>query len=282
MAEYAPPFIIDPDTILDQLEAREQLLEQAWAMGLERAYASAESKFSCEGIGQRLERAIYIVENDLVSFDSLGRMIVQSESRPEISYTVRRKPCECEDAQKEAAPNGFCKHRIASFIYAQASVNRDEIMAETESNGNGHEPDLWSEPEPAADAETGEVAEETPEPPVNYLINELPCKATIKWRDDQGMEIWVTIQDQNDRALLERTKKYQQYAHQQIERANPKGIAQFGTPSKGGSGGGKGGPWCGRHQKRYFKNDDGSYSHKSEDGSYCKASPEQVAKFNAA
>lgn len=293
MAQTTEPFIIDTEAILETLERQETLREQAWSMALERAYAIAESKFSTKAFKGRLERAIYLVETGNVIFDESNRLWVKSESRPDTSYLVQNQPCLCEDSQKEAAPNGFCKHRIAAFIFAQAHVQQGDIMATDPAdeqygnpNGNGAPAaPLFDEEAPSDEPEAEpQVPHYEPQEaqPQYYTLSDAPAKATVKWRDEQGIEVWIVIQDFDDRTLLERVNKYRQYASGQVIKAERKGIEQFGTPRRAGGGKRPSGPKlrCEDHGVDYFKAaTTGDYIHKKEDGKWCKALPGAVKEF---
>ena len=283
MAQTQVSVTIDPDAILDEL-AQKDAYQQAWNDAIAIAQRRTKQKFHAPELKLRLEAAVELTEADAIYIDQSGRMWVKSQSREKQSYVVDQRPCACEDSRHGNAPGGYCKHRLAAYMYALTCQIADQMMDLHRQLHNGNPADQLELPPPqtpqAAPAPVGEPVDAT------YTLVNPPARATIKYRDKYGIEMLITLEARSDEELIERMKRYRKYVWHQAQAAKAHGIAQPGQESKGGSrNGNRSGnrPFCGKHKSPFYDNGNKGWGHNIKDGGgYCKATPEQVARFTQA
>lgn len=198
--------------------------------------------------------------------------------------------CTCADATK--AGTEWCYHRVGVELFngvlerrgmprltpprfSHQSVSETE---ETEMDSNGTQE---TQDAPAGTSLQGREVEA-------ITMTNPPSRITLKWVDEMGMECLWTMEDVSDDEIMKRVVKARPKIHKQIEAAQAKGIGQP-TQNRGGGGnrGGQGNrtqrrqnrPWCGQHQSAWFANEDGTWSHKTQDGGKCYAPEEKVKEW---
>ena len=98
---------------------------------------------ACVRLDQRWERARKIVfSGDVIP--SNGHFAVRSQSRSQLQFRVKlngvlgwEKGCDCEDYMKKA-PWGWCKHRIAAWIYSHLTEAQRDIISRAAAPATSH------------------------------------------------------------------------------------------------------------------------------------------------
>ena len=148
-------------------------------------------------------------------------------------YRIVNGTCDCPDFPR--APSSWCKHRIA------AGIQRRAMQAVQVT------PTSTAAPTPPAAAATHPL----PEAPASAN-----CHVTIA-----GRQVQVTLRDTDETRLLSRLTAL---------------LAQYPVEQAAASPGASAEGWCQVHQVQMRRNEkDGRswWSHKAEDGSWCKGKP---------
>lgn len=274
-----PFFVVDTDAILDEMEINAHHQRQEWEEAIAVAHLRTRQKFNNGSFETRIEGALQLVQGNAIKIDNSGRMWVGSSTRDK-SYLVEQRPCRCEDSKHGGAPGGYCKHRIAAFMYATAAQIIGDRMA-PQTHRNGTQDNLPAVQEP-----------EIMEAPITatYVLAQPPIRSSSKYRDEEGVEHIVTVEALDAVQFQRMFTRVQRFIKPQVVKATEKGILQPGMFNKGNSGSGRnrgkgkpGGAWCGEHQCPFFKNARG-WGHKIKDSNpvrFHNATPEQVAQFDA-
>lgn len=191
---------------------------------------AAKAKAVLPECNGRVEKAVAIVLAGDVELLPDGHARVASQCQGSTVYHLVNGTCDCPDFAR--APASWCKHRIAAGIQQRAmqAVQTTTAVAPV--------------PTPPAAA----VTHPLPEAPASAN-----CHVTIA-----GRQVQVTLRDTDEARLLERlTALLAQYP------VEPGAVSQSATTEG----------WCSAHNVQMRRNEkDGRswWSHKAEDGSWCK------------
>ena len=181
----------------------------------------------------RVAKALALVLAGDVTLQADGTATVSSQCDPAKQYRVEHGVCECIDFAH--APHGFCKHRLSVGLYRRA-LELTSLKTETSMV-------------PVAQ-ESVPTQSNLPEAPASAN-----CHVTVA-----GRQVQITLRDTDETRLLARlTTLLAQYPVEQSS-------SQDHTPEG----------WCAVNSVQMRRNEkDGRnwWSHKAEDGSWCKGKP---------
>jgi hypothetical protein len=220
---------------------------QAWREAVAEIAEKAKAKLpECSG---RVDSAVKIVLAGDVELQADGTAKVASQSNGSTAYHVVNGHCDCKDFAK--APHQFCKHRLSAAIVRRAQELAKAKLADT--NGHAEPP---SQPEPVqSDAPIASL----PEAPVSITL-----KATL-----HGHEVMVTLRGVDFASVKAQVEQASQWQSVQAPAQPPTQPPSQGTaqPAYEDS------PYCQAHKavlKRYERNGQVWYSHKTADGRWCR------------
>jgi hypothetical protein len=198
----------------------------------------------CSG---RVDSAVKIVLAGDVELLADGTAKVASQSNGTTAYHVVNGECSCKDFPK--APHSFCKHRLGAAIARRAQ----ELIKAKVADVNGQEP---------AQGQPAQVAAPTvslPEAPVSITL-----KATL-----HGHEVMVTLRGVDFASVKAQVEQASQWLKVQAPAQPPTQPPSQGRtqPTHDES------PYCQAHKavlKRYERNGQVWYSHKTADGRWCR------------
>lgn len=254
-----------PGTIEDEEPEADNLWRQAVLEVAARATNAMPASVN------HIEAAVDIVLADDVIPESRDRFRVGGAADPEL-YIVQEGVCSCPDADRQ--PGGWCRHKFASVFYDRA---RQAVQAAAAA--------APEEPEAADDDAQYEVTAagrkalvDTATQPA-WQVAQAPSSVSIQWITG-GVECRLTLRDSTDAGLFERIKKVLPRIHTKVEEDRAKQQAAIdeahaaGKPTPESS--------CPIHQvemKQYPRDakpgDATWYSHKLDDGSWCKGTPKR-------
>jgi hypothetical protein len=182
----------------------------------------------------RVDKAVALVLAGDVTTQPDGSALVGSQCAPDVSYHVIGGRCVCKDFPQ--APHQFCKHRLALSIQHRALA-------------------LMTTHAPAPVAAVRQLPPPLPEAPAS--VN---CHVTIA-----GRQVQVTLRDTDETRLLTRlTALLALYPVPDVATVTTQAPQRPPAPPEG---------WCHVHQLQMPKNTKEGrswYSHRREDGSWCK------------
>jgi hypothetical protein len=213
---------------------------KAWREAVAEIADKAKAKLpECSG---RVDSAVKIVLAGDVELLADGTAKVASQSNGTTAYHVVNGECTCKDFPK--APHSFCKHRLGAAIARRAQELTKAKVADTDSQ------------EPAQPAAP---TVPLPEAPVSITL-----KATL-----HGHEVMVTLRGVDFASVKAQVEQASQWLKVQAPAQPPtqppaQGKAQTAHDDS---------PYCHTHQavlKRYERNGQVWYSHKTADGRWCR------------
>lgn len=153
---------------MTELTLGEEKQITTWRAALTQVSELAHARLP-ESLHGHLERATALCVHRHVWFDEDGKHAQVLSSDGESWYLVNGN-CTCMDAPK--APNGYCKHKLATMIYRRAS----ELLAASRG---------------------------TPAAPTPAALPEAPASANVRVLIE-GREVQVTLRDTDEERLLTR------------------------------------------------------------------------------
>jgi hypothetical protein len=216
---------------------------QAWRQAVAEIADKAKAKLpECSG---RVDSAVKIVLAGDVELLADGTAKVASQSNGTTAYHVVNGECPCKDFPK--APHSFCKHRLSAAIARRAQELTKAKMADTNSQ------------EPTQPAQVAAPTVPLPEAPVSITL-----KATL-----HGHEVMVTLRGVDFGSVKAQVEQASQWLSVQAPAQPPTQPPGQGTtqPTHDDS------PYCRAHKavlKRYERNGQVWYSHKTADGRWCR------------
>jgi hypothetical protein len=221
---------------------------QAWREAVAEIAEKAKAKLpECSG---RVDSAVKIVLAGDVELLADGTAKVASQSNGTTAYHVVNGECSCKDFPK--APHQFCKHRLGAAIARRAQELTKARLAQPDNATNGNLP---------SDQPQGEVtsALPLPEAPVSITL-----KATL-----HGHEVMVTLRGTDFASVKAQVEQASQWLKVQAPAQPPTRPPSQGRtqPTHDDS------PYCHAHKaalKRYERNGQVWYSHKTADGRWCR------------
>jgi hypothetical protein len=239
------------DDMLDGKPLPDNPARTAWREAVAEIADKARAKLpECSG---RVESAVKIVLNGDVELQADGTAKVVSQSNGSTAYHVVNGHCDCKDFAK--APHNFCKHRLSAAI-----VRRAHELAKQRLEPLDHASHETSEP-PAEHTKVVAKAEASalPEAPVSITL-----KATLN-----GHEVLVTLRGVDFASVKAQVEQASEWLRVQAPAQPPTPPpAQGTTPLAHDES-----PYCQAHQavlKRYERNGQVWYSHKTADGRWCR------------
>jgi hypothetical protein len=223
---------------------RESFARAAWRKAVadvaERARAALPE---CNG---RVESAVKLVLAGDVTLHDDGTATVASGSEPETTYTVNGT-CACPDFVK-APHGGMCKHRIAYGLALRAQQLVSQKVQALDSQ-----------------AEQPEASQPAATPPVASVgLPEAPASANC-YIDLHGRKVQVTLRGTDENEVLAKMARL---------------LARYPLPEATAPTQEKPEGWCAVHDCQMYWNDPkpgdtrpGWWSHKAEDGTWCKGKP---------
>jgi hypothetical protein len=207
--------------------------------------AKAHEKLpECQG---RIDSAVKLVLAGDVDLQADGTAKVASQSNGTTAYHVVNSECSCKDFPK--APHSFCKHRLGAAIARRAQ----ELIKAKVVDTNGQEP---------AQGQPAQLAAPTvplPEAPVSITL-----KATL-----HGHEVMVTLRGVDFASVKAQVEQASEWLKVQAPGQPPTQPPTKGTAQRAHEDS----PYCHAHQavlKRYERNGQVWYSHKTADGRWCR------------
>jgi hypothetical protein len=223
---------------------------QAWREAVAEIAEKAKAKLpECSG---RVDSAVKIVLAGDVELLADGTAKVASQSNGTTAYHIVNGECPCKDFAK--APHSFCKHRLSAAIArrAQELTKARPAQLDNASTSNGHL---------AANQPQGEAtsALPLPEAPVSITL-----KATL-----HGHEVMVTLRGVDFASVKAQVEQASEWLKVQAPAQPPTRPPSHGRtqPTHDDS------PYCHAHKavlKRYERNGQVWYSHKTADGRWCR------------
>jgi hypothetical protein len=218
---------------------------QAWRQAVAEIADKAKAKLpECSG---RVDSAVKIVLAGDVELQADGTAKVASQSNGTTAYHVVNGECSCKDFPK--APHSFCKHRLGAAIARRAQ----ELTKAKGADTNGQEP---AQGQPAqSEAPTTPL----PEAPVSITL-----KATL-----HGHEVMVTLRGVDFASVKAQVEQASQWLQVQAPGQPPTQPPTKGTVQRAHEDS----PYCHAHKavlKRYERNGQVWYSHKTADGRWCR------------
>jgi hypothetical protein len=219
----------------------------AWREAVAEIADKAKAKLpECSG---RVDSAVKIVLAGDVALQADGTAKVASQSNGSTAYHVVNGHCDCKDYAK--APHNFCKHRLSAAIVRRAQELTKAKLADT--NGQAEPP---RRPEPAQ-PDTPTVP--LPEAPVSITL-----KATL-----HGHEVMVTLRGVDFASVKAQVEQASEWLSVQAPAQPPTQPPSQGTAQRAHEDN----PYCHAHKavlKRYERNGQVWYSHKTADGRWCR------------
>jgi hypothetical protein len=220
----------------------------AWRAAVAEIAEKAKATLpECNG---RVDSAVKIVLAGDVDLQADGTAKVASQSNGTTAYHVVNGECSCKDFAK--APHSFCKHRLGAAIARRAHELTKARLAQLDTATNGHL---------AADQPKSEATAvlPLPEAPVSITL-----KATLN-----GHDVMVTLRGVDFASVKAQVEQASQWLSIQAPAQPPtQPPAQGKTqPAHEDS------PYCHAHKavlKRYERNGQVWYSHKTADGRWCR------------
>jgi hypothetical protein len=236
------------DDMLDGKPLLETPERQVWREAVVAIADKAKAKLpECNG---RVDKAVAIVLAGDVELLADGTAKVASQSNSSMAYHVVKGHCDCRDFER--APGQLCKHRLAFGLARRA---QELVSAKLNAASNGQ---TTAAPDPALtqpDAPTTPL----PEAPVSITL-----KATL-----HGHEVLVTLRGTNFVSVKAQVEQASEWLSTQAPAQPPtQPPAQSTTPPAHDDS-----PYCHAHQavlKRYERNGQVWYSHKTADGRWCR------------
>jgi hypothetical protein len=207
----------------------------------------------CNG---RVDSAVKIVLNGDVDLQADGTAKVASQSNGQTAYHIVNGSCDCKDFPK--APSNWCKHRIAAGLALRARALAKQRL---EQLGNVHNGASQPPAEPAQ-VQTQREAGSTlplPEAPVSITL-----KATLN-----GHDVMVTLRGVDFASVKAQVEQASQWLSVQAPAQPPTQPPTQGTTPHAHHDS----PYCHAHKavlKRYERNGQVWYSHKTADGRWCR------------
>jgi len=222
---------------------------QVWREAVAEIAVKAKAKLpECSG---RVDSAVKIVLAGDVELLADGTAKVASQSNGTTAYHVVNGHCDCRDFEK--APHQFCKHRLSAAIARRAHELAKAKLADT----NGHA----TPAQPPAEQSKGEAtpALPLPEAPVSITL-----KATLN-----GHEVLVTLRGVDFPSVKAQVEQASQWLSVQAPAQPPTQPPAQGKTQRAHDDS----PYCRAHKamlKRYERNGQVWYSHKTADGRWCR------------
>src|SRR6266446_6401688 len=219
---------------------------KAWREAVAKIAEKAKAKLpECSG---RVESAVKIVLAGDVTLQADGTAQVASQSNGSTAYQVVNGHCDCKDFAK--APHNFCKHRLSAAIVRRAQELAKQRLEQPAhaSNGTSQPPAEQAQGQPQAEAGS---ALPLPEAPVSITL-----KATL-----HGHDVMVTLRGVDFASVKARVEQASQWLSVQPP---AQGTTQHAHEDS---------PYCHAHNavlKRYERNGQVWYSHKTADGRWCR------------
>jgi hypothetical protein len=233
--------------MLDGKPLPETTARQAWREAVADIADRARAKLpECNG---RVDSAVKIVLAGDVELLPDGTAKVASQSNGTTVYHVVNGECSCKDFAK--APHQFCKHRLSAAIARRAQELTKAKVADTKGQA-----ELHSQPAPAQ-PDTPTVP--LPEAPVSITL-----KATL-----HGHEVMVTLRGTDFASVKAQVEQASQWLSVQAPAQPPTQPPAQGTTQHAHDDS----PYCHAHNavlKRYERNGQVWYSHKTADGRWCR------------
>jgi hypothetical protein len=204
----------------------EHIARQIFRESLEEVATSA--KDSLPKSHGRIDKAVRIVlQGDVMPFEDGIRFAVGSESDTDLYY-VMDNACTCPDSDR--APDGYCKHVIATWLYRRGTALAAQRMQEIDVQAIAKQQEIKSLPEAPASANV-------------YL--------TI-----QGRKVQLTLRDHDEDSLLIRMES--------LLTRFPDETPEPTTPPEGWC------PIHQVQMKRYSNQKGSWWSHRLENGKWCR------------
>jgi hypothetical protein len=223
---------------------------QAWRQAVAEIAEKAKAKLP-ESAG-RVDSAVKIVLAGDVELLADGTAKVASQSNGQTAYHVVNGECSCKDFPK--APHSLCKHRLSAAIVRRAHELTKARLTQLDnaSTSNGHVP---------VDQPQGEAtsALPLPEAPVSITL-----KATL-----HGHEVMVTLRGVDFASVKVQVEQASEWLRVQAPAQPPTPPPTKGTVQRAHEDS----PYCHAHKavlKRYERNGQVWYSHKTADGRWCR------------
>jgi hypothetical protein len=224
---------------------------QAWREAVAAIAEKAKAKLpECSG---RVESAVKIVLNGDVELQADGTAKVASQSNGSTAYHVVNGSCDCKDFAK--APHNFCKHRLSAAIVRRAQeLTKQRLEQLDHASSDANQP-----PAEHAKVEAKVDAPALPEAPVSITL-----KATLN-----GHEVLVTLRGVDFASVKAQVEQASEWLSVKAPAQPPTQPPTQGTmqPAHDES------PYCHTHKavlKRYERNGQIWYSHKTADGRWCR------------
>jgi hypothetical protein len=235
------------DDMLDGKPLPEHPARQAWREAVAAIAEKARAKLpECAG---RIESAVKTALNGDVELLADGTAHVASQSNGNTMYHVVNGHCNCKDFAK--APYNLCKHRLSAAITRRAQELTKVKLADTNDKAEPSRQPVPAQP----DAPTVPL----PEAPVSITL-----KATL-----HGQEVMVTLRGTDFASVKAQVEQASEWLSVQAPAQPPtQPPAQGTTPLAHDES-----PYCHAHQavlKRYERNGQVWYSHKTADGRWCR------------
>jgi len=176
-----------------------------------------------------------------------GKARVASQANGTTEYVVCNGTCECKDFPK--APSGWCKHRIAAGLYKRAQAL---VQKKLSAGPNG-------QAEAPAQAQPEASTAPLPEAPVSITL-----KATL-----HGHKVLVTLRGVDFASVKAQVEQASQWLSVQAPAQPPTQPPAQGKTQRAHDDS----PYCRAHKavlKRYERNGQVWYSHKTADGRWCR------------
>jgi hypothetical protein len=216
---------------------------QAWRQAVAEIADKARAKLpECAG---RVDSAVKIVLAGDVELLADGTAKVASQSNGQTVYHVVNGECSCKDFPK--APHQFCKHRLGAAIARRA---QELVKAKLEVATSASQSAL--------------VQSETPITPLPEAPVSITLKATL-----HGHEVMVTLRGVDFASVKAQVEQASQWLSFQAPAQPPTQPPRQGTTKHTHDDS----PYCHAHQaamKRYERNGQVWYSHKTADGRWCR------------
>jgi hypothetical protein len=200
----------------------------------------------CNG---RVDSAVKIVLAGDVELLSDGTAKVASQSNGTTAYHVVNGECSCKDFAK--APHQLCKHRLSAAIARRAQELTKAKLADTN--------DQAAPPRQPVPAQPDTPTVPLPEAPVSITL-----KATL-----HGHEVMVTLRGVDFASVKAQVEQAAEWLSVQAPAQPPTQPPAQGTTQHAHEDS----PYCHAHKavlKRYERNGQVWYSHKTADGRWCR------------
>ena len=235
------------DDMLDGKPLPETPARTAWREAVAEIAEKAKATLpACTG---RVDKAVAIVLAGDVELLPDGTAKVASQSNGTTVYHVVNGHCDCRDFEK--APHQFCKHRLSAAI-----ARRAQELTKVKLAGTNGQAEPLSQPAPAQ-SDTPTVP--LPEAPVSITL-----KATL-----HGHEVMVTLRGVDFASVKAQVEQASEWLSVQAPAQPPTQPPSQGTMQSAHEDS----PYCHKHKavlKRYERNGQVWYSHKTADGRWCR------------